>query len=252
MIPKIIHFSWISEDQYPPLVSHCLKSWEKYAPGYEIVRWDKNRFGINSLRFTREALERKKWAFIADVQRLYALYHQGGIYLDSDVELLKPLDPLLHHRAFIGFEEDQLLSLGVLGSEPGHPWIKSLLDYYNDLAFVKDDGSLNNKPNTFIVTRLARKELNLQLDGSGQNLAGDVQVYPMTFFSPKNYRTGNIHLTSDTHAIHHFSGSWKPWRTRFSHRYVQFKFQVKGWLGSVCGDAFVRNLLERKRRMFSK
>ena len=252
MIPRTIHFSWISGEKYPLLVNRCMRSWKKYAPDYEIICWDKNRFDINSLMFTKEAYQQKKWAFVADVQRLYALYHHGGIYLDSDVELFRPLDSLLNNNAFIGFEDDQLLSLGVLGSESGHPWIKKLLDYYNDIPFVRDDGSFDTTPNTFIVTRMTQEDLALQLVQSEQLLKHRVRVYPRTFFSPKDFKTGRVCISSDTYSIHHFSSSWMPLDARLFHKYQRFKHGMKFLMRRAVGTQLVDKLLDHKRRMFNR
>lgn len=209
MIPKIIHFSWISDDPYPPLIQKCIASWKKYAPDYEIIRWDKDRFDLSSLAFTQQAYERKKWAFISDFQRLYALYHHGGIYLDSDVELVKPLDPLLENPAFLGFQNPDLLEMWVLGFEKGHPWVKRMLDYYNDRPFITADGSMDEKPNTFIVTEISLEEYGLTLGDEEQYIAGDVRVYPQRFFAPAILLPGKMSVTKDTYAIHHFTGAWK-------------------------------------------
>jgi len=257
-IPKIIHFTWMSDDEHatlinrPALINRCLRSWRKYCPDYQIIHWDRNRFDINSLLFTQQAFERRQWAFIADVHRLYALYHYGGIYLDSDVELLKTLDPLLDNKVFMGFEDDHLLSSGVLGSERGHPWIKLLLDHYTQMPFVNPDGSLNNTPNTFIVTRLAHEYLNLQAGGAHQVLRQGVRVYPREWFSPKEVHTGEIHASGDTYAIHHFTGSWLPRSVRLSRGYRRLTYQVKTGMRFIIGEKMMGLCLDCKRSLFSK
>ncbi len=209
MIPKTIHYSWISDDPFPPLIKRCLASWKKHAPDYEIIRWDKDRFDINSLRFTQQAFEHKKWAFISDVQRLYALYEYGGIYLDSDVELVRPLDDLLDNTAFLGFQNPELLEMWVLGFEKGHPWIKRLLDYYIDRPFIMDDGAMDLKPNTLIATEISTAEFGLRLGDAHQYIAQDVRIFPQKYFSPPILLPGKLSISNESYAIHHFTGAWK-------------------------------------------
>ena len=143
MIPKIIHLCWLSGDSYPPKIAKCLKSWEKYLPDYKIILWDTKRFDLNSSLWVKQAFEKKKYAFAADYIRFYALYHMGGIYLDSDVEVLKDFDDLLDLPYFVGAEKAQTPEAAIIGAEKGCDWIKQCLDYYQDRSFVKEDGTLD-------------------------------------------------------------------------------------------------------------
>ena len=145
MIPKIIHLCWLSGDPYPAKIARCLKTWEKYLPGYELMLWDTNRFDLNSSIWVRQAFEKKKYAFAADYIRFYALYHYGGIYLDSDVEVLKSFDGFLDLPYFIGAEKAQTPEAAVIGAEKGCDWIKQCLVYYDNRSFIKEDGSLDIK-----------------------------------------------------------------------------------------------------------
>ncbi len=252
MIPKIIHFSWISGDPYPPLVEKCLKSWEKFAPDYEIMHWDKDRFDIQSLLFTRQAYEHKRWAFIADVQRLYALYMYGGIYLDSDVELVKPLDDFLNNVGFIGFEGENSLSTGVIGCEKGHPWIKRLLDYYDDLPFIDADGSLYNISNAATTSEISKQEFGFDPTKKNQIIAGNIRVYPQACFSPKSLYTWKIEPTADTHAIHHFACSWVSKKDKWLIKKQQFKNKIAMMTTRLFGDRFTAILFSIKRKLFFK
>ena len=143
MIPKIIHLCWLSGDSYPPKISKCLSTWKKFLPDYEVILWDTKRFNLNSSIWVRQAFEKKKYAFAADYIRFYALYHYGGIYLDSDVEVLKSFDDLLDLPYFIGAEKAQTPEAAIIGAEKGCDWIKLCLDYYKDRPFINEDGSLN-------------------------------------------------------------------------------------------------------------
>lgn len=252
MIPKIIHFSWISGDPYPPLAEKCMKSWEKFAPDYEIMHWDKERFDIQSLLFTRQAYENKRWPFIADVQRLYALYMYGGIYLDSDVELVKPLDEFLTNGGFIGFEGEKSLSTGVIGCEKGHPWIKRLLEYYNDLPFINADGSLYNISNAVTTSEISKQEFGFDPTQKNQVFGGNIRVYPQAVFSPKSLYTWKIETTGDTHAIHHFACSWISKKDIWLIKKQQFKNKMAMMITRLFGDRVTAVLFSIKRKLLLK
>ena len=145
MIPKIIHLCWLSGDPYPEAIAQCLASWKEYLPDYEVILWDKERFDISSTLWTKQAFEAKKYAFAADYIRLYALYHFGGIYMDSDVLVYKSFDDLLNLPYFIGEDYVGCFEPAIIGTEKHNPWIKTVLDHYNDREFIKDDGSLDMK-----------------------------------------------------------------------------------------------------------
>ena len=141
MIPKIIHLCWLSGDPYPRKIQDCLDSWKKHLPSYEIILWDTKRFNIHEVPWVEQAFNTKKYAFAADYIRLYALYHHGGIYLDSDVEILKSLDNFLELPYFVGAETSGTIEAAILGAEKGCDWIKCCLDYYEGRNFIREDGS---------------------------------------------------------------------------------------------------------------
>jgi len=141
MIPKIIHLCWLSGDPYPRKIQDCLDSWKKHLPSYEIILWDTKRFNIHEVPWVEQAFNTKKYAFAADYIRLYALYHHGGIYLDSDVEILKSLDNFLELPYFVGAEPSGTIEAAILGAEKGCDWIKCCLDYYEGRNFIREDGS---------------------------------------------------------------------------------------------------------------
>ena len=138
MIPKIIHYCWFGGKPLPELACLCIESWKKFLPEYRIIRWDEESFDINSNTYVKEAYENKKYAFVTDYVRLYALYTHGGIYMDTDVEVRRPLDQFLQHQAFSGFESYHDIPTGIMASEKGFQGIKDQLDYYNNRHFVKD------------------------------------------------------------------------------------------------------------------
>ncbi|MBV7413740.1 glycosyltransferase family 32 protein [Aeromonas sp. sif2433] len=208
MIPKKIHYCWFGRGQLPELAVSCIKSWETHLPDYEIVMWNEDNFDINSNRYTKEAYEAKKYAFVTDYVRLYVLYHHGGIYMDTDVEVIKPLDQFLKHRAFTGCEDDMMCVTGTMASEKGHKWIEELLLDYNDRAFILPGGNFDNTPNTKVITNTTMRNYNWRPRNEHQILREDLNIYPFDVFCAKEWRTRKITVTENTHTIHHFSASW--------------------------------------------
>lgn len=191
-----------------------MNSWEKKLPEYELIRWDEDRFDVNSNLYVRQAYQAKKYAFVADYVRLYALFHFGGVYVDTDVEVLKPLDSLLSHKAFSGFEDAAFVPTGIMAAKKGNGWIKELLDYYSDKVFIKPDGSFNTLTNTKIITENCLRHGLIQ-NGQYQELRNGVVFYPRTYFSPYDYKNGDSYLGEESYTIHHFSQTWLPWHLRY-------------------------------------
>ena len=209
MIPKIIHYCWFGKGEKPELVLNCLASWEKYLPDYRIVEWNEENFNVNSYQYSAAAYRERKFAFVSDVCRLYALKNMGGIYLDTDVELLKPLDEaMLGNLAFTGFEDNLLLSSAIMGSIRDGSWINDLLTYYDNRSFYLTNGKPDTMPNTESITAFMKAEKGLQLNNSFQQLDGYCTIYPSEFFSPKSWKTLKLKITANTYCIHHFAASW--------------------------------------------
>lgn len=209
MIPKIIHYCWFGKGEMPPLAQKCILSWNKYLGDYKLILWDENSFDIDSVQYVREAYKSKKYAFVTDYVRLHALYHYGGIYMDTDVEVLKPLDQFLCYPAFSGFEDEKSIPTGIMASEKGGEWVKTQLDYYKNKSFIKLDGSLDLTTNVATITNLMVAE-GFILNNKTQNFKDIITIFPKDYFCPKSYSTGELELTSNTHTIHHFAGSWVP------------------------------------------
>lgn len=206
-IPKIIHYCWFGGAPLPELVLKCIESWKKYCPDYEIRRWDETNFDLNCCRYVREAYEAKKWAFVSDVARLYALTRYGGIYMDTDVELIGPLDDrMLCYGAFCGLESETKVGTALIGAQKDHPFFADLLNGYMDEAFVRSDGSYNTSTNVKRITA-AFEKYGFIPENRIQHLEG-ITVYPTDFFCPKDFETGETVLTENTCAIHYYDGSW--------------------------------------------
>lgn len=208
MIPKLIHYCWFGRGQKPELAIKCIESWKRYLPDYDIKEWNEDNFDLNMYPYVREAYDNRKFAFVTDVVRLYALYNEGGIYMDTDVEVLKPLDSLLSYKGVSGFESSTQIPTGLMASQKSLPIIKEFLDEYNDLHFIRSNGSMDTTTN---VERITRTCLKYGFLANGQQqVIEDFTFLPSDYLCPKNYKTGKIHLTENTLCIHHFSGSWQP------------------------------------------
>jgi hypothetical protein len=206
LIPKTIHYIWFGGNPLGEKELAYIESWKKYCPDYEIVRWDETNFDVSQNRYCREAYEAKKWAFVSDYARLWILVHHGGIYMDTDVEVVKPLDAFLAHEAFSGFEKIDSIPTGIMASRAGFPLFENLLHDYDERSFVMEDGSLDETTNVVAITQ-ACLDLGFKADNTFQIVDG-FALYPKEWFCPKNIDTGVIESTSNTHTIHHFRGSW--------------------------------------------
>lgn len=205
-IPKIIHYCWIGDKPIPEHNRKIMESWKKFCPDYEIKEWNESNYDFTKNRYMREAFENKQWAFAPDYARLDIIYEYGGIYLDTDVELLKPLDDLLNLTGFMGFENSKVCAPGLgFGAIPKLQIIKELRDYYEELSFVKEDGTLNKIVGPAHQTNYLLKKGLIQND-SLQEIEG-LTIFPTEYFSPKNF-LGEINLTRNSYSIHHFDASW--------------------------------------------
>ncbi|WP_410513552.1 glycosyltransferase [Paenibacillus sp. BR2-3] len=238
-IPGIVHYCWFGRGAKPKLVQKCIKSWEKHLQGFEFVEWNEDNFDINVNRYVKEAYEARKFAFVSDYARLHALHHHGGIYMDTDVEVIRPLDRFLVHEAFTGFEDEKFLQSGIMGSVKGHRWIKELLDYYEFRSFLLPDGTLDTTTNTAVISGICQKH-GLQLNGKHQVLSNEVTFYPRCFFSPYDYINGGNFITEDSYTIHHFAQSWLP-------AHVRLRSHLKRITSRVIGP----NNIARMRKIFS-
>ena len=207
MIPKIIHYCWFGGKEMPPLARQCMDSWKKQLPDYEIKLWNEDSFDLDLFPYAREAYDNRRYAFVTDVVRLYALYHYGGVYMDTDVEGLKSLDPFLHHHAFSGFENETDVPTGIMASAKGGRWAKENLEYYHDRHFVLPDGELDLTTNVVSITSYMLKH-GLERNNTYQDIPGLITMYPRDYFCPLTYGKTQSFFTDRTVTIHHFAGSW--------------------------------------------
>ena len=214
MIPKIIHYCWFGGKEKTILAKKCIESWKRYCPDYEFIEWNEENFDLSYCPYVKEAYEEKKWAFITDVVRLYALVNYGGIYMDTDVEVLKPLDDLLELSAFSGFQTVDSIPTGIIAAEKEHALFRELLDDYKDIHFRLSDGSVNMETNVVKITNTCLK-YGLILNNQKQEING-FTLYPVEYFCAKDILTGKLIDNSNTYAIHHFAGSWTTKKNRIN------------------------------------
>lgn len=216
MIPKIIHYCWLSGDPFPKDIQKYMNTWKKRLPDYQFILWDTHRFDINSSKWVKQAYENKKYAFAADYIRLYALFYYGGIYLDTDIEVLKSYNPLLNKKIMLGFDyTSEFCEVATWGAEKGLNCIKVLLDYYDKASFVKLDGTFEMEPMPKVVRRILMREgfTFRKVDSIKEidSIANDkcIPVYPREWFCPLEWYTFKIHKTTETYSIHRFKGAWQ-------------------------------------------
>lgn len=219
LIPKIVHFCWLSDNPYPADVQRCMATWREKLPGYTFMHWDFKRFPHGTSKWVDDAFNAGKFAFAADYIRLYALKHYGGIYLDTDVEVLKSFDNLLHLPYFIGYESgDEGIEAAALGFEKGHPLVEAMLRTYDGQSFVRENGkytdlTLPRRFDNCIRKGFVRKNISSVCEFDE---ARDVVcILPSDWFSPKHFITKVISTSPNTYTIHHFSGSWLSPGKRF-------------------------------------
>ncbi len=205
-IPKIIHYCWFGGNPLPDIVQKCIESWKKFCPDYEIIKWDETNFDVNCSDYAKEAYEAKKWAFVSDYCRFYVLNKQGGIYLDTDVELIKPIDNLLD-CSFVGFEGKNAVASGLIrGVVPNDIVCHRMLESYNNDHFLLDDGSFNIKTVCDRETEILQ-EYGLKTDGSLQTVI-NTRVFPSEYFCPLDTIRWQLNITENTYSIHHYDSSW--------------------------------------------
>ena len=222
----------------PQLAKDCIASWHKFMPDWEYKLWNEENFDVNSTPYTKEAYRAGKMAFVTDYVRLYALKSEGGVYMDTDVEILKPLDDLLHLKAFTGYEGSKHKPpvTGIMASEAGGEWVTEQLAAYDDAHFLLPDGTYDTTTNTWRISRIMQAN-GFVCDGKMAQYK-DMTVFPSDYFCP-HQTTGEYLLTENTYCNHHFMGSWNDKKG-------------KGWKGKVLGLVGQKNmtrLIKLKRKL---
>ena len=235
MIPKIIHYCWFGHNPMTELALKCIESWHQHLPDYEYKLWNEDNFDVRCNAYVKEAYESGKYAFVTDYVRLFALYTEGGIYMDTDVEVLKPYDDLLSLSGFTGYEGSKYLPpvTGTIASEAGNEWVKEQLDAYEGIHFLLPDGSMDLTTNTVRISRIMQQGGFIP-DGKKQEYKG-MYIFPVEFFCPRQ-TSGEVLMTEDTYCDHHFVGSWN-------------NSKKSNWLLSLVGPRIGTGLIKLKRKI---
>ena len=215
MIPKIIHYCWFGGNPLDKLGQKCLNSWKQYFPDYEIKEWNETNFDVNCCQYVKEAYQAKKWAFVSDYARFKILYEQGGVYFDTDVEVIRPFDDILSKGNYMGCERSyDNINPGLgMAVAPGLGIIKEIIDDYEKSSFVKTDGTYDL---TTIVERTTKMLKKHGLNNTDEiQIVADVNIYPPEYFCPINMETGKLTITHNTYSIHRFAGSWEKKSNKF-------------------------------------
>lgn len=230
---KKIHYCWFGRGEKPKLVKKCIASWKKYLPDYELMEWNEDNFDLSVSKFASEAYSDRNFAFVSDYVRACVLYEYGGIYMDTDVEVLSDFDRFLDCKTFVGFEEGMFVGTCVIGAEKGSPLMKKYIEHYNSVTYFNPDGSKYEDTNVLLMTRLL-VERGLVRNDEKQTVDG-ITVFPRTYFSPYDYINGISYITEESAAIHHFAQLWLP-------RRVRFKTGVKKLAAKIIGGENIKKL----------
>ena len=247
MIPKKIHYCWFGRNEKSGIIKQCIQSWRDKLPDYEIIEWNEDNFDVDVCNYTKEAYENEKWAFVSDYVRLWALYHFGGVYLDTDVEVVKSLDGFLNNVALTGYESKDSPITAVMGCEQGNPIFKYLLSYYDDKSFIKLDGTMDFTTNTTTITNMF-KTLGIEPNGKVQKV-DDLVIYPQITFCPNNFSRIFGIISPKSYTIHHFDQSWKGDEMKEPNIRRRCRRYFVGVLRNVIGTSSVAKLSQKVKRV---
>lgn len=226
MIPKKIHYCWFGRGKMPELAKKCIESWKKYCPDYKIIEWNEDNFDINCCPYVKEAYESRRFAFVTDYVRLYAMYTHGGIYMDTDVEVVRNLDEFLMHQGFSGFESETQIPTGIMAGEKDFPLFKDLLAYYDGRHFLDENGNQDTTTNVVTITEMLSVKGFIP-NGKYQVVEG-FALYPRDYFCPLDDSTGIMHDSKNTATIHWFNKSWIPQHLRIRSKITRIFHRIFG------------------------
>jgi hypothetical protein len=210
MIPKKVHYVWLGEKKKPIEIVKNIENWKKILNDYEFIEWNERNYDLtnNSCKYLKEAYKKREWSFVSDYIRLDVLFNYGGIYLDTDVKLLKKFDKLLDLKGFLCKESNKTLCTAVIGSEKKSEWLKIFLNLYNKRSFI-DNNKIDRTPNSRYLYDNLNSVHYIFCEGPIINDKVNLQIFPSSYFSPKNFFSGKVTIETSTIAIHMYEGSWK-------------------------------------------
>ena len=241
MIPKTIHYCWFGRNPKPALFQWCIASWKQHCPDYEIIEWNEDNFDLSQNNYVQEAYEAKKWAFVTDYARLWVIYNYGGIYLDTDVEVIKSFDDLIDEPAFFGLEDTKCIASGLgFGAEKGNSVVGAMLRDYNDIHFKQADGSLDLTACPIRNTASIAHLLPQNITGNEIVHIPDAVIYPPEWFCPLSADGSKMKKTANTHSIHWYSATWLSEDQMVVHKYRIFRKRCEQMFGKSLGGYVAR------------
>ncbi|MEG1848757.1 MAG: glycosyltransferase [Lachnospiraceae bacterium] len=236
---KIIHYFWFGHHEKPELVQRCIASWKQQMPDWKIIEWNETNYDVNCIPYSKEAYEAHKYAFVSDYARCKVIYEYGGVYLDTDVELLKPLDDLVNRcQGFMGFELEETVNPGsILASDKGNALLGEICRAYQKASFI-ENGKLNLKTVVEFTTEILLLH-GLNPNGTEQIIEG-ITIFPKEYFSPMDIYTEELIITEHTYSIHHYTATWQPW-------YRDLSGKIRSWCKRLIGPKWTRVFIDKKR-----
>lgn len=218
MIPRIIHYCWFGRGKKPKLAKKCIDSWKRFCPDYKIIEWNEDNFDVDKYEYAKYCSENKQWAYLSDFVRLVVVYEYGGIYFDTDVELIKSPVNLLKYKAFYGFENNNYVATGLgFGAQKNDVTVKAMFNCYLKMTKTNSRYELLGCP---LINTRTLEEFGLKKNGKRQSLNG-VEIFPQDYFNPLDDSTGRCNLTDNTISINHYGKSWMKKRIRVKSRVAQ-------------------------------
>lgn len=222
MIPKIIHYCWFGRNQISSDYQHYINSWKRFLPDYEVKEWNEDNYDVNCIPFGKEAYEVKKYAYVSDYARLKILYKHGGVYFDTDVEVIKSIDDILANGAWMGIEKhisapeaDDMVNVGIgFAVEPHHPIIREVMSFYENTHYIFPDGHMEQIPIVPVVTKVLQKHGMPSKIDKPTNIKG-ITIYPWDYFCPIEFMSNKLEITKNTRTIHHYSATWMSKKDKF-------------------------------------
>lgn len=241
-IPRKIHYSWFGGKDKSNFIQRCISTWRKYLPDYEIIEWNEQNFDLEKHQFAKEAYDAGKYAFVSDYVRVYVIYHYGGIYFDTDIEVKADFsDKLTDAKFVIAFERPQSLMTGFFAAQKKNPVVLEILNYYDSLSFYNEDGSMKLTPNPIIFAQQAEK-FGLVFNGKYQEIGDRMRIYPNEVFGGYDVYDMIYTITENTVVVHHYTASWRTVRE-------EIPVKIKKLLLRLFGVEFFRFLRRVKHKL---
>jgi hypothetical protein len=237
MIPKIIHYCWFGRNPIPSEYKKYIDSWRKFLPDYEIKEWNEDNYDVNCIPFSKEAYEVGKFAYVSDYARLKILYEHGGLYFDTDVEVIRPMDDLMEQGAWMGIEKhtatpdkDDMVAIGLgFAVMPKNAIIKEIMAFYENHHYIYPDGHMEQIPIVSVVSDVLRKH-GMPAHIEKPTIVGDITIYPWDYLCPQEFLSNKVEITDHTFTIHHYGATWMSWSDKMKMRKGKLGNKVRSFI----------------------